>query len=91
MHATFKLLIVSTLYIYSFYDRLIYNVKFLEMVATTILITCLYSVSLCVTCIKHALWLWDGELQSMKTRIIQCCSLFNNVHKLRDQLVGVAR
>ena len=65
MHATFKLLIVSTLYKYSFYDRLIYNVKFLEMVATTILITCLYSVSLCVTCIKHALWLCDGELQSI--------------------------
>ena len=42
------LLIASTLYIYSFYDRLIYDVNFLEMVATTILITCLYLVSLCV-------------------------------------------
>ena len=56
-HATFKLLIVSMLYLHSFYDRLIYDVKFLEMVATTILITCLYLVSLCVhTCTMAVGW-----------------------------------
>lgn len=47
-YTTFKLLIVSVLYSHSFYGRLIYNVEFLEMAATTILITCLYLVSLCV-------------------------------------------
>ena len=57
-YPTFKLLIVSMLYLRSFYGRLIYNVEFLEMAATTILITCLYLVSLCV----HAVWPWDGEL-----------------------------